>query len=703
MKVANFRFDLASNAFAILDVSLRASEKLIHKAFDQLSFEVDVDRHELEKARAALLSTRDRVKEEAAWLPEITPTKARSIIAALKNGSADDLEKFGNQLPNLAAVNFHANMLVRTPEDHELAGSLIYRIENLDYAASKNAVDESRVAAGLPASNSELWQTAISEQLEQYAKLTARTLAKSSEGIALITQLMEAFDPETANTKFVLFVDSVINQFSAETERQLDEWEAEIEELISSAKEKPSDEDGVREISLRISDWDRLRQPVQLRDEKRGLDDPKSKELCNQIRDVCLYLANECNEYFNARILARCLTEHFGELPSISEKLESDLTQLDDLVAEQRDEKILAPLIGIIEDAKSNLNRFALYITRGNLANGGYGQAGELVAAFVAANEQPLISPAISWWMVRQLAISLHNDANSPEAAAAIIVWLLSLSPPDDVQEQLLIDKNTVSSVIRANEFADAMKTGDLKRADELAQNLTAQDVGGHDALAMIQGNIQQRISEKNRSRWTWGIIVAVGIIWAILANNNGSSDRYSTEEYADSVLDATESPDYDVGVPTVEIEDSDQTEELPPLYSAGALSRAQLRWCKFESARLDEISSRVTNTVVSSFNASADDFNNRCNGAQYRAEDGLAIDLEISNSRSRIVSEANARLTEWGQDDEPTVPIPNSPNLGRSNSYVAPPLNTQSGNGIESDLMTEPDEGEIGRIGDER
>lgn len=702
MKVANFRFDLASNAFAILDVSLRASEKLIHKAFDQLSFEVDVDRHELEKARAALLSTRDRVKEEAAWLPEITPTKARSIIAALKNGSADDLEKFGNQLPNLAAVNFHANMLVRTPEDHELAGSLIYRIENLDYAASKNAVDESRVAAGLPASNSELWQTAISEQLEQYAKLTARTLAKSSEGIALITQLMEAFDPETANTKFVLFVDSVINQFSAETERQLDEWEAEIEELISSAKEKPSDEDGVREISLRISDWDRLRQPVQLRDEKRGLDDPKSKELCNQIRDVCLYLANECNEYFNARILARCLTEHFGELPSISEKLESDLTQLDDLVAEQRDEKILAPLIGIIEDAKSNLNRFALYVTRGNLANGGYGQAGELVAAFVAANKQPLISPAISWWMVRQLAISLHNDANSPEAAAAIIVWLLSLSPPDDVQEQLLIDKNTVSSVIRANEFADAMKTGDLKRADDLAQNLTAQDVGGHDALAMIQGNIQQRISEKNRSRWTWGIIVAVGIIWAILANNNDSSDRYSTEEYADSVLDATESPDYDVGVPTVEIEDSDQTEELPPLYSAGALSRAQLRWCKFESARLDEISSRVTNTVVSSFNASADDFNNRCNGAQYRAEDGSAIDLEISNSRSRIVSEANARLTEWGQDDEPTVPIPNSPNLGRSNSYVAPPLNTQSGNGIESDLMTEPDEGEIGRIGDE-
>ena len=699
MKVANFRFDLASNAFAILDVSLRASEKLIHKAFDQLSFEVDVDRHELEKARAALLSTRDRVKEEAAWLPEITPTKARSIIAALKNGSADDLEKFGNQLPNLAAVNFHANMLVRTPEDHELAGSLINRIENLDYAASKNAVDESRVAAGLPASNSELWQTAISEQLEQYAKLTARTLAKSSEGIALITQLMEAFDPETANPKFVLFVDSVINQFSAETERQLDEWEAEIEELISSAKEKPSEEDGVREISLRVSDWDRLRQPVQLRDEQRGLDDRKSKELCNQIRDVCLYLANECNEYFNARILARCLTEHFGELPSISEKLESDLTQLDDLVAEQRDEKILAPLIGIIEDAKSNLNRFALDVTRGNLANGGYGQAGELVAAFVAANEQPLISPATSWWMVRQLAISLHNDANSPEAAAAIIDWQLSLNPPDDVQEQLLIDKNTVSSVIRANEFADAMKTGDLKRANDLALNLTAQDVGGRDALAILQGNIQKRISDQNRTRWTWAIIILVGIVWAVLANNNDSSDQYSTDDYADSVTEGAELPDYDVSEPSSDAEELDQAEEPPPLYSAGALTKAQLRWCKFESARLDEISSRVTNSVVSSFNASADDFNSRCNGAQYRAEDGSAIDLEISNSRSRIVSEANARLTEWGQDDEPTVPIPNSPNLGRSNSYVAPPFNAQSGTGIGDELMTEPDEGEIGEM----
>jgi hypothetical protein len=116
MNVANFRFDLTSNAFAILDVSLRASEKLIHKAFDQLSFEVDIDRHELEKARAALLSARDRVKEEAAWLPEITPAKARALIAALKNGNTDDLEKFGSQLPNLAAVNFYASMLVRTPE-----------------------------------------------------------------------------------------------------------------------------------------------------------------------------------------------------------------------------------------------------------------------------------------------------------------------------------------------------------------------------------------------------------------------------------------------------------------------------------------------------------------------------------------------------------------------------------------------------------
>ncbi|PHR95130.1 MAG: hypothetical protein COA68_17570 [Oceanobacter sp.] len=598
MGAANIRFDLTSNAFAILGVSLRASEKLIHKAFDQLSFEVDVDRHELEKARAALLSTRDRVKEEAAWLPEITPTKARSIIAALKNGNAGDLANFGEQLPNLAAVNFHASMLVRAPKDYRIAGSLINRVERLNYAASQNAVDESRVAAGLPASKSKLWEAAISEQLEQYAKLTAHTLAKSPEGISLITQFMEAFDPETADPKFVVFIDSTISQFSAETERQLDAWEAEIEKLISDAKANPSDENGIREISVRVSNWDRLRQPVQLRDEQRGLDDPKSKALCNQVRDVCLYLANDCSEYFNARMLARCLTEHFGELPSIAELLESDLTKLDDLVAEQRDEKILAPLAGSIESAKSNLNRFAQDVTRSNLANGGYGQAGELVTAFGAANEQSLVSPAISWWMVRQLAISLHNDANSPEAAAAIIDWLLSLSPPDDVQEQLLIDKNTVSSVIRANEFADAMKTGDLKRADELAQNLTAQDVGGHDALAMIQGNIQQRISEKNRSRWTWGIIVAVGIIWAIWANNNDSSDRYSPDDYADSVTNATESPDYDVGDPTVEAEDSDQTEEPPPLYSAGALSRVQLRWCKFESARLDEISSRITNTV---------------------------------------------------------------------------------------------------------
>jgi hypothetical protein len=359
-------------------------------------------------------------------------------------------------------------------------------------------------------------------------------------------------------------------------------------------------------------------------------------------------------------------------------------------------------MIGIIDSAKSNLNRFALDVTRSNLANGGYGQAGELVTAFVAANKQPLISPAITWWMVRQLAISLHNDSNSPEAAATIIDWLLNLSPPGDVQEQLLIDKSTVSSVIRANEFADAMKTGDLKRADELAQNLTAQDVGGQDALAMIKGNIQQRISEKNRSRWTWGIIVAVGIVWAFLANSNDSSDGYSTDDYADSATEVAALPDYDVGEPTGDIEEFDQTEEPPPLYSAGALSRAQLRWCKFESARLDEIGSRVANNVVNSFNSSADNFNSRCNGAQYRSVDGSAIDLEVSNSQTRIISEANARLAEWEQENERAAPIPNPTKPDQSNSYFDPTISDQLDDSIGDGLMAEPDSGEFGETGDE-
>jgi hypothetical protein len=701
MKVTNFRFDLTTNAFAVLEVSLRASEKVILKAFDGLSFEDGIDRHELEKARAALLSPRDRVKEEAAWLPEITPTKARSVVEALKSGT-NDLAKFGKQLPNLAGLNFQANVLFRNPENCDLACSLISRVEKLDYAALQNVVNESRVAAGLPASNFELLQSAISEQLVEYANLTARTLANSSDGVALITQLMETFDPEQANAEFIVFIDAVITQFSAATERQLDGWEVEIEELVSSARANPSDEKGIREITVLVSNWDRLRQPVQLRDEQRGFDDPKSKELCNQVRDVCLYLANDCKEFFNARMLARCLAEHFGELPSIAELLESDLTKLDDLVAEQRDEEILAPMIGIIDSAKSNLNRFALDVTRSNLANGGYGQAGELVTAFVAANKQPLISPAITWWMVRQLAISLHNDSNSPEAAATIIDWLLNLSPPGDVQEQLLIDKSTVSSVIRANEFADAMKTGDLKRADELAQNLTAQDVGGQDALAMIKGNIQQRISEKNRSRWTWGIIVAVGIVWAFLANSNDSSDGYSTDDYADSATEVAALPDYDVGEPTGDIEEFDQTEEPPPLYSAGALSRAQLRWCKFESARLDEIGSRVANNVVNSFNSSADNFNSRCNGAQYRSVDGSAIDLEVSNSQTRIISEANARLAEWEQENERAAPIPNPTKPDQSNSYFDPTISDQLDDSIGDGLMAEPDSGEFGETGDE-
>lgn len=96
--------------------------------------------------------------------------------------------------------------------------------------------------------------------------------------------------------------------------------------------------------------------------------------------------------------------------------------------------------------------------------------------------------------------------------------------------------------------------------------------------------------------------------------------------------------------------------EMLPPKTAGHALSIDQLRYCEFQSVRLESANSamdrhpeRVNNNVIDAFNRAVDDWNARCGSGRYRVRDQKRIENELRTQRQRLAAEGG-NLQYWIQ-----------------------------------------------------
>lgn len=89
----------------------------------------------------------------------------------------------------------------------------------------------------------------------------------------------------------------------------------------------------------------------------------------------------------------------------------------------------------------------------------------------------------------------------------------------------------------------------------------------------------------------------------------------------------------------------------MPERYSTGTYSRGNVRYCEFESARLEALDSLMyaeSNGVISMFNAAVDDYNARCARYRYYERDMAAVRAELAAARAQISADARLTLQRW-------------------------------------------------------
>jgi hypothetical protein len=427
---------LAGNAFAVLGVALDAPAQAISDAVDDLSFEPGHDPEQLNAARAALMSARDRLGEELGWLPEMSPALTAQVRAGLKAGDVAAVTAARDATIGLARLNLSLALAVAVPGEVERATRVITDGQAWDSNATLGLLGEARAKAGFRPIDDDLYDGAVRERAVAVAQALAPLFAATTSARAALTKAMQgaaASGSAGAGGGFAaMFLDEVMRCYAAGIDPALEAAAAKIRAAAEALKARPGDQGQAIALTAGLEIWSSLRRPVQVHEAARGLDDPASATIFESVRDLTVMLSNEHDEYDIALRLARALIASFALVPFHRAALEQQLPTLIGNVLAKRLRQACAR-------ALASHAAFAREVVAGGLERT-TGMAGAVAAAFADASETRSEDRGAFFLIVRGLAVDLCNEHRERRAALAIMQWLLLLDPPMDVRDKLTAD-----------------------------------------------------------------------------------------------------------------------------------------------------------------------------------------------------------------------------------------------------------------------
>lgn len=606
-------------------------------------------------ARSRLTVARDRIDEEVAFLPELNPNKARDVLHALPSvNSIGQAMQLTQQVSNLSRMNLLADLLERVDDKEELIDHYVQAHALFDPAAAKECLEQARAGSGIGPITDIAWKSALGKLRERHAGVLNDTIVRHPRGPAILTQLLEQVRKVPLSSWQRSFLDEVVDRYDRWSQARLGEIDENLDDAIEAVRQHPGSPHPLNRVKQHLEEWDELSQPVQLRDESKGLDEPRSKKVFEKVRDLAIRLANEHEQYEAALELSRALETTFPELPSVAALVSKDIDTLGSLIEQARESRVLGPLAAIAKQAEDCLDALGRDIANGHFQSGGKGLAADLYRQFdeARAHSAQLTDASLPWKLVRSIAIDLNNDADQPESARILIAHIMA-SAPASIAPRLRDDLRALDNRVQTRAFEAALNDNDLNKAHQLVTHLiNSASNEERQSLEKVRAAIAQQQAKRILKRVGWGIFALIVLFSVISENNRSASTDYLPTDYGESSADYSEDasgvPDAGFGTSETSLTRgaSDQSgEEAPPLGFYGTLSVPQLRYCLFEGERLSVMERQAPPSAYSMFNARVDDFNSRCQGTSYTSADRIQIEQELLTRRPDLYSEAREIL----------------------------------------------------------
>jgi Putative peptidoglycan binding domain len=560
----------------------------------------------------------------------------------------------------LDKANLAADLCIRSGGDTGYTRELLEAYGEFTTGDVLETLAGSRSVSGFPTPDEQQVEKALAALKVSHAKAAVACVTTADSPSKEMTEIVEVYLGSGEHAVEHL-LDLIIREYDAWSEPHL----ATIKEQIEAATSAYRQGDGplaINQIVKLLSEWDDISQPVQLLEESKGHEEPRSKEIYRIVRDFCLWLANENGHYEEALAISRALLETFPELPAVAAQLSQDVDALESLAEEAKSIKLMEPLIEAQEAVQGRISDFDADLAVSGFGPKSRGLAKRLYDAFadVAARTVGTGLEDMPWMVVRGLAIDLNNKHESREGACAILKGLIShkaTKPSKAVVDKLNDDQRTLRRNLKWEELNRI--SGDVPKGISLVSELLdGADAEERAALLQLKTALERKRAATVRKRVFWGLAAAAFVGFLIYDANKKTS--YSprlppTATFTPSTPQPSSPPSSSTS-PQLESPSSQFDEQMPPPGINNTLNRREVRYCVFQGERLNILRELTTNNQeIGRFNGLVDDYNSRCSSFRYRQGVLQTVEAEVPGKQHDLRMDVQLLLTSWRRS--PTSP----------------------------------------------
>lgn len=700
-------FDLSTNPFHLLAVSVRTTREDISEAFEDALVDGQRDENTLNKAQQALLVPRSRIDAEVSWLSGLSPAIAKGFLKKLTAGEFGTLrDAVLSGTKGLDRANLSADLCCRDPKTpfyalHVMLGHLEFGTESLI-----ETLNASRKVSGFNPVDSEMLRTSLANLRRQHAKAAMECIKVHDNPGYFMTMIVNQYQDGDRLAEELSSRDLMLTALA----REYDAWSAPdlrrikdaIDAEISVLRAAPANKGAISNIERLLNEWDAISQPIQLIEQHKGHDEERSYEIYGNIRELLLWLANEKNEYEAALTITTALAKTFPELPTVALQTEGDIQTLKGLAANAEMGKIFAPLDQAVEFFEKDYNRLlrGLAVSGFNaMARGDIAKLYVPFAAAVKASKGTEYS-VYPWRVVRNLAYGMYNAISDPHTALTLINALLlhdESAMPAEVEAILKEDQVSFQKEQLAINVKKSTNSGQWRSCiAELEKWIALEDDPDRRSQLhqMRQGAIARR-DQGSRRAIGWGVAAAViggFILLNAMTDNKRSTytppsqnyDQSNTYSPAPTYSPSATTPDYSTTQtptytpPSPPTENYDQAK--PPVGTGQKFSIENIRYCLYQKEMMIYLRPRLTtDPIIDHFNSMVDDYNSRCSNFQYYKDELSTVQAEVVTRSNEIHVEADAIYQNW-EADRSATPAPQSTNVPVTGSVTKYDITTYDG-----------------------
>ena len=464
--------DFLENPFHILGATPQDNRRRIMELEQERNLSLNPNKRR--QARSMLIHPRNRISAEMAWMPGISPMRAKEIVKILKSSTEDFYSVFNKLKRCMEIVDetgserdlFGMDKLIPLSRANLIASGLSYMrdhsaynvvewisgrkplssrpttvewvleiaraFEDINSDEVRITINEERKESGFPEiSDFSVLKEEIQNRRDYYRQVITSVLDKLSnkERAAAVNEMVESTIDEDKRG-LTLINDLIDKYYRGAVQDSLEKQQRVIEALDEKLRVVADVEDSdivltstVNQLMEAVKNWDAVAQPIQVRKKIQGLRHEESYNVAGRVRELAVHLFNEYDKLGVSRQLINMILDMFAEVPEIVELINKDEEALNK-IAEERAR--LAEVIEELENIKAQVETLRTAVDAKSPDSTLVPMANQLV--HIIKNWDALVPPIeVNYSLsgvVRDLAFCLCNEYDKPDFALQLMITL---------------------------------------------------------------------------------------------------------------------------------------------------------------------------------------------------------------------------------------------------------------------------------------